>query len=68
MKILDGVVCFECVFDLVIKKGWFGMFIGCINFFLCYYIEFIKEKEDILVDCLKCKKGYLILCINKYGK
>lgn len=44
------------------------MFIGCINFFLCYYIEFIKEKEDILVDCLKCKKGYLILCINKYGK
>lgn len=53
---------------MVIKKGCYGMFIGCINFFECYYIEGIKVQQDMLVDCFKCKEGYLIDCINKYGK
>lgn len=53
---------------MAIKKGRYGMFIGCTNFPACHHIENAKPQTDTSVTCPKCQKGHLLDRTNKYGK
>jgi len=69
-----GERCPECGGELVIRKGRYGEFIGCINYPKCKYTRPLeKEEKKVDIKCDKCgadmlikkgKNGEFLACSN----
>jgi len=51
--------CPKCGGKVIIRLGRFGKFYACSNFPKCRYTESL-EKNNLGVDCPKCKKGKIV--------
>lgn len=57
LKVLNSI-CPECQSPLAVKKGRYGLFVGCSNYPECNYIN--KDSgSDELIQCPICSKGSL---------
>jgi DNA topoisomerase I len=57
-----GENCEKCNSELVERESYYGTFIGCSSYPRCKYI---KKNEVVIDDCQKCKKGKLVIKLNK---
>jgi len=54
---IAGQKCPECGKDLTVKRGRFGMFVGCSGYPDCKFIE--KKANSMGIKCPECEKGEL---------
>ena len=59
-------VCPECSSALTVKRGRYGMFIGCSGYPKCHYLKKIEVSSGI--KCDKCGKGELVEKRTRRGK
>ncbi|MEO2116877.1 MAG: DNA topoisomerase I [Methanocaldococcus sp.] len=59
-------ICPKCGAKLILKKGIYGAFYGCLNYPKCKYTEPVNKKE-VVGKCPKCG-GDLIVRDGKFGK
>ncbi len=52
-------ICPKCSSPLIIKLGRFGKFFACSKFPECRHTESLK-KNDLGIECLKCKEGKIV--------
>jgi len=67
-KVLDGTACPDCGHPLAIKKGRYGLFIGCSHYPHCQHVESANPEEPALLPCPACGKGHLMARTSRYGK
>lgn len=65
LKLLESL-CPQCGHHLAVKKGRYGLYIGCSNYPECGYT--VKEHEDVGVECPICHKGRLEQCRTRSGR
>lgn len=61
-------ICPTCGGQLVLRKGKYSEFYGCVNYPNCNYME--KKEIDIPKNakhCPSCKEGFLIKKVGKFG-
>jgi len=58
--------CPDCGSDLIVKRGRYGMFIGCSGYPDCKHIQKIEKSSG--VKCEHCKKGELVEKRTRKGK
>jgi DNA topoisomerase-1 len=59
--------CPKCEAPLIIRLGKYGQFYACSKFPKCRYTESL-EKNDLNIECPKCKKGKIVAKRTKKGK
>lgn len=47
----EGQVCPACGANLVLRRGRFGMFIGCSNYPECEHTELIDKPDETAITC-----------------
>jgi putative DNA topoisomerase len=67
-KVLEGSSCPDCGHPLAIKKGRYGLFVGCTQYPACQHIESLQESDDTQILCPECGKGHLVSRTSRYGK
>ena len=53
---------------MAIKKGRYGLFIGCTNYPLCQHIESSDVPSSLDITCPACGRGHLVSRTSRYGK
>lgn len=62
-----GVPCPECGEELLLKKGRFGLFVGCSAYPDCDYMTSADFDPATNVTCPECKKGSLVQKTSRFG-
>ncbi|MDP3559280.1 MAG: type I DNA topoisomerase [Legionellaceae bacterium] len=60
--------CPSCQSPLHIKKGRYGLFIGCSKYPECKHMESLKKPVDTEVPCPKCRQSTLVERRSRRGK
>jgi len=62
-----GVPCPECGHDLQLKKGRYGLFVGCSAYPDCDYMTAADFDPGTGVACPQCNRGKLVQKTSRYG-
>jgi len=62
-----GVPCPQCGQELQLKKGRYGLFVGCSAYPECDYMTSADFDPDTNVTCPECKQGALVQKTSRYG-
>ncbi|MFS1539402.1 MAG: type I DNA topoisomerase [Candidatus Phlomobacter fragariae] len=68
IKKLPDYFCHKCGHNLVLKRGRFGMFVGCSHYPKCEHTELIDKPNEMLVGCSQCQGGELLQRTSLFGK
>jgi putative DNA topoisomerase len=72
LKRIDDSQCPDCESTLAVKKGRYGMFIGCTNFPSCHFISTTHNAKKTAsytpVKCPACGEGDIQKKQNRFGK
>ncbi len=63
-----GVPCPQCQKDLHLKKGRYGLFVGCSGYPDCDYMTAADFDPGTNVPCPECGKGHLVQKTSRYGQ
>ncbi|CAB0150820.1 DNA topoisomerase 1 [Pseudidiomarina piscicola] len=63
-----GVPCPRCQQELQLKKGRYGLFVGCSDYPKCDYMTSADFDPDTDVSCPECQSGKLVQKTSRYGK
>ncbi|MFZ9035338.1 MAG: type I DNA topoisomerase [Francisellaceae bacterium] len=67
-QVVEGRKCPQCDYDLHIKQGRYGKFIGCSNYPKCRHMEPLEKPKDTGILCPKCKKHNFVEKKSRKGK
>ncbi|RUO76392.1 type I DNA topoisomerase [Pseudidiomarina taiwanensis] len=62
-----GVPCPQCGKDLQLKKGRYGLFVGCSDYPRCDYMTAADFDPETQVTCPQCQQGKLVQKTSRYG-
>ena len=62
-----GVPCPRCEKELQLKKGRFGLFVGCSGYPECDYMTSADFDPGTDVSCPECKQGKLVQKTSRFG-
>lgn len=62
-----GVPCPQCQKELQLKKGRFGLFVGCSGYPDCDYMTSADFDPGTDVSCPACAEGKLVQKTSRYG-
>ncbi len=53
---------------MVLRRGRFGMFIGCSRYPECEHTELIDKPDETAIACPQCGQGHLVQRRSRFGK
>lgn len=62
-----GVPCPRCQRELQLKKGRYGLFVGCSGYPECDYMTAADFDPDTDVPCPSCQQGKLVQKTSRFG-
>lgn len=62
-----GVPCPRCQRELQLKKGRYGLFVGCSGYPDCDYMTNADFDPDTQVRCPSCQQGELVQKTSRFG-
>lgn len=63
-----GVPCPQCECELQLKKGRYGLFVGCSGYPECDYMTAADFDPGTNVACPTCQQGKLVQKTSRYGR
>lgn len=71
-QIVEGRTCPKCDSELKIRRGKFGLFVGCTKYPDCKHIESLSggtasASAETSIKCPSCKEGNLVKRKNRFG-
>jgi DNA topoisomerase-1 len=67
-KLFSHFKCPTCQAPLQIKKGKYGLFVGCSKYPECNFIEPLEKPEDTQVVCPICKTDHILKRKSRKGR